>query len=166
MRIGFGYDSHRFDSARPLTLGGVHVPDHAGLAGHSDGDAVVHAVVDALLGAAGTGDIGRHFPPGEAEWKDADSMDLLLAIMPLLAAEGWAVSNVDVTVICESPKIANYSDAMRRRLSEVLGVSENAVSVKGKTNEGMGWIGAEEGLAVHAVALLTSARPDPERNRT
>jgi 2-C-methyl-D-erythritol 2,4-cyclodiphosphate synthase len=164
MRIGCGYDSHRFDPARPLILGGVHVPDHAGLAGHSDGDAVVHAVVDALLGAAGAGDIGRHFPPGEAEWKDADSMDLLSRVMPMLAGMGWAVSNVDVTVICESPNISTYSDAMRRCLSDVLGVSENAVSVKGKTNEGMGWIGAGEGLAVHTVALLMSASADPDRD--
>lgn len=166
MRIGCGYDSHRFDPTRPLMLGGVHIPDHAGLAGHSDGDAVVHAVVDAVLGAAGAGDIGRHFPPGRPEWEDADSMDLLAAVMPILHAKGWAVSNVDVTVICESPKISDYSDSMCRRLSDALRVSEDAVSLKGKTNEGMGWIGRGEGLAVHAVALLTREGAEPGLDRT
>jgi 2-C-methyl-D-erythritol 2,4-cyclodiphosphate synthase len=160
MRIGFGYDSHRFDPARPLVLGGVEIPDHPGLAGHSDGDAVAHAVVDALLGAAAAGDIGRHFPPGEPEWKDADSMDLLARAVAVVDGLGYRISNVDVTVICERPKISPHSDSMRRRLGKVLGLSTNAVSVKGKTNEGMGWIGSGEGMAVHAVALLTAAEGD------
>ncbi len=160
MRIGFGYDSHRFDSARPLRLGGIEIPDHPGLAGHSDGDAVAHAVVDAILGAAAAGDIGRHFPPGDAEWKDIDSMDLLARAGALIDDLGYRVSNVDVTVICERPMISPHSAAMRRRLGEVLGLPTDAVSIKGKTNEGMGWIGSGEGLAVHAVALLTTAGVD------
>lgn len=157
MRIGCGYDSHRFDPTRPLVLGGINIPDHAGLAGHSDGDAIVHAIVDAVLGASGAGDIGRHFPPDDIRWKDSDSMDLLAITMTRLREGGWSVSNVDVTVICQSPKISDYSDSMRLRLSDALAVPADAVSIKGKTNEGMGWIGSGEGLAVHAVALITNA---------
>jgi 2-C-methyl-D-erythritol 2,4-cyclodiphosphate synthase len=160
MRIGFGYDSHRFDPTRPLVLGGIEIPDHPGLAGHSDGDAVAHAVVDALLGAAAAGDIGRHFPPGEPEWKNADSMDLLARAVALLDELAYRISNVDVTVICERPKISPHSDSMRQRLGEVLGIPTDAISIKGKTNEGVGWIGSGEGMAVHAVALLTIARED------
>jgi len=154
MRIGFGYDSHRFDEARPLVLGGVLIPDHPGLLGHSDGDAIAHAVTDALLGAAALGDIGRHFPPSEPEWKDVDSMELLARVVELIGESGLRVCNVDVTVITEEPKIAPNVQAMVARLSEVLRTAPDAISVKGKTNEGMGWIGSGEGMAVHAVALL------------
>ena len=154
MRIGFGYDSHRFDEARPLVLGGVLIPDHPGLLGHSDGDAIAHAVTDALLGAAALGDIGRHFPPSEPQWKDVDSMELLARVVELIGESGLRVCNVDVTVITEEPKIAPNVQAMVARLSEVLGTTPDAISVKGKTNEGMGWIGSGEGMAVHAVALL------------
>ena len=154
MRIGFGYDSHRFDEARPLVLGGVLIPDHPGLLGHSDGDAIAHAVTDALLGAAALGDIGRHFPPSEPQWKDVDSMELLARVVELIGESGLRVCNVDVTVITEEPKIAPNVQAMVARLSEVLRTAPDAISVKGKTNEGMGWIGSGEGLAVHAVALL------------
>ena len=157
MRIGFGYDSHRFDEARPLVLGGVEIPDHSGLAGHSDGDAVAHAIMDALLGAAAAGDIGRHFPPDQPEWKDADSMELLARAVAILDERDYRISNVDVTVICEQPKIAPHSDSMRRRLGNVLRLPTDAISIKGKTNEGMGWIGSGEGVAVHAVALLRAA---------
>ena len=157
MRIGFGYDSHRFETGRTLMLGGVMIPDHPGLAGHSDGDAVGHAVTDALLGAAAAGDIGQHFPPDDARWKDADSMDLLARAVSILEASGYKVHNVDITVICERPRIAPYVAAMRTRLAEVLGLGPGAVSVKGKTDEGMGWTGSGEGLAVHAVALLDEA---------
>ncbi len=107
MRIGFGYDSHRFDETRPLVLGGVRIPDHPGLLGHSDGDAVAHAVTDALLGAAALGDIGRHFPPSEPEWKDVDSMELLARVVELIGESNLRVSNLDVTVITEQPKIAS-----------------------------------------------------------
>ncbi len=154
MRIGFGYDSHRFDEARPLVLGGVLIPDHPGLLGHSDGDAIAHAVTDALLGAAALGDIGRHFPPSEPQWKDVDSMELLARVVELIGESGLRVCNVDVTVITEEPKIAPNVQAMVARLSEVLRTAPDAISVKGKTNEGMGWIGSGEGMAVHAVALL------------
>ena len=158
MRVGTGYDSHRFDENRPLVLGGVHIPDHAGLAGHSDGDAIAHAVIDALLGAAAAGNVGSHFPPSDERWKDADSLDLLARTRIILENRDYRVINVDVTVICESPRVAPYVDEMRKRLGEVLRVTSAGVSIKGTTNETMGWIGAGEGLAVHAVALIDSAR--------
>ena len=154
MRVGLGYDSHRFDPSRTLILGGVKVPGSPGLAGHSDGDAVAHAVIDAILGAVSAGDVGRHFPPHEEEWRSADSMVLLARSVALLGELGVEPSNVDVVVITEEPKIGPIAEAMTRRLSEVLGIGEDAVSVKGKSNEGMGWIGAGEGLAVHATALV------------
>ncbi|MBT3324814.1 MAG: 2-C-methyl-D-erythritol 2,4-cyclodiphosphate synthase [Gemmatimonadales bacterium] len=154
MRIGTGYDSHRFLEGRELVLGGVHIPDHAGLSGHSDGDAVCHAIIDAILGAAAAGNVGSHFPPSDDEWKDADSMDLLARAMRVLDARDYRVGNIDVTVICETPKIGPHIDAMRMSLAKVLHVPSTAISIKGKTNEKMGWIGAGEGLAVHAVALI------------
>lgn len=154
MRAGIGYDSHRFDPDRPLVLGGITVPDAPGLAGHSDGDAVLHAVIDALLGAAGLGDIGLLFPDTDPAHAGADSSELLTRVVDRLASEGWRVGNVDVTVIAERPRIQPHAAAMRRRMSELLRVPEPSVSVKGKTNEGLGWIGRGEGLAVMAVALL------------
>ena len=159
MRVGLGYDSHRFDSSRPLVLGGVEIPGCPGLSGHSDGDAVAHAVIDAILGAVSAGDVGRHFPPEEEEWRGADSMDLLRRSVAVLDGLGFEPSNVDVVIVTESPKIGPVSPAMIKRLSEVLGIPEGSVSVKGKTNEGLGWIGAGEGLAVHAVALVTRVAP-------
>lgn len=157
IRVGTGYDSHRFDRTRPLVLGGVPIEDHAGLAGHSDGDAVAHAVTDAVLGAASAGDVGSHFPPTDDRWKGADSIDLLRRAVAVAERRGWRVVNVDVVVVCESPKIRPHAEAMRGRLAGALGVPTDCVSVKGKTNEGMGWIGAGEGIAVHAVALLEAA---------
>lgn len=154
MRVGLGYDSHRFDSSRPLILGGVHIPGVPGLSGHSDGDAIAHAVIDAILGAGAAGDVGQHFPPGEEAWMGADSMHLLARAVELLSQKGFRPTNLDVVVICEHPRIAPVADAIRARLAEVLGLSRDLVSIKGKTNEGMGWIGAGEGLAVHAVALV------------
>lgn len=156
MRVGLGYDSHRFDDTRELVLGGVRIPEHAGLAGHSDGDAVAHAVIDALLGAMAAGNVGSHFPPDDDRWKDADSMELLRRVVRLLAGRNYQVVNVDVTVVCESPRIGPVAERMRERLAAVLQVGADFVSVKGKSNEGMGWIGAGEGLAVHAVALIDS----------
>ena len=158
MRVGIGYDSHRFDAGRPLVLAGVPIPDHAGLAGHSDGDAVCHAVIDSLLGAVGAGDIGTHFPAGDERWRDADSMDLLRRAVALLEGRNYQVVNVDVTVVCETPRIGPHAGTMRDRLGELLGIGPDFVSVKGKTNEGMGWIGAGEGLAAHAVALVDTIR--------
>jgi 2-C-methyl-D-erythritol 2,4-cyclodiphosphate synthase len=157
LRVGTGYDSHRFDDSRELILGGVRIPDHAGLRGHSDGDAVAHAVIDAILGAAAVGDVGTLFPPGEAAWKDTDSIVLLEQATAELREHGHAVVNVDVTVVCESPKIRPWAAAMCARLAGAMGVDVDRVSVKGKTNEGMGWIGAGEGLAVHAAALVEAA---------
>ncbi len=154
MRIGNGYDSHRFAAGRKLILGGVEIPSERGLDGHSDADAVAHAVTDALLGATGLGDIGRHFPPSDPQWKDADSMQLLAQVVRLLEGRNFQPVNVDVTVVAEAPKIGPHADAMRERLAAVLGISPDHVSVKGKSNEGMGWIGRGEGIAVYAVALV------------
>jgi 2-C-methyl-D-erythritol 2,4-cyclodiphosphate synthase len=156
MRVGFGYDSHRFDSERPLILGGVHIEGHPGLRGHSDGDAVAHAVIDALLGAVGSGSIGAHFPPTDARWAGADSMELLALTLRILERRNYQVVNVDVTVISESPRIEPLATRMKARLGEVIGIGPDHVSVKGKSNEGMGWIGSGEGLAVHAVVLVDS----------
>ena len=158
MRVGIGYDSHRFEAGRPLVLGGVTIPGHPGLAGHSDGDAVAHAMIDALLGAVGVGDVGSRFPAGDELWKDADSMELLRQSVVELEGLNYQVVNVDVTVICETPRIGPHVPAMRARLGELLRVGPNFVSVKGKSNEGMGWIGAGEGLAVHAVGLVDAIR--------
>ncbi len=158
MRIGIGYDSHRFAPARRLVLGGVEVPFALGLAGHSDADAVAHALTDAVLGAAALGDIGTHFPPDDPRWRDADSLELLRGAVALVAAQGWSVGNADVTVICETPKLAPYIAPMRERLAGSLRVDVAAVSIKAKTNEMMGWIGRGEGIAAIAVALL---RPAP-----
>lgn len=154
IRVGTGYDSHRFDDGRPLILGGVTIPDHPGLTGHSDGDALAHAVTDAILGAAGAGDIGKLFPPNRPEWEGADSIDLLRRAIAKVHELGWQTVNVDATVICESPKIGPHAASMCERLAEALSVSPSQISVKGKTNERMGWIGRGEGIAVHAVALV------------
>ena len=154
LRVGSGYDSHRFDAERTLVLGGVVIPDHAGLTGHSDGDAIAHAIIDAILGAAAAGNVGSHFPPSDDTWKDADSIELLRRSSEILNGRDVHVVNVDVTVVCETPKIGPHVDAMRERLSTAMGVPHTHVSIKGKTNEGMGWIGTGEGLAVHAVALV------------
>lgn len=154
MRTGIGYDSHRFTEGRPLVLGGVIVPHPQGLAGHSDADAVAHAVTDALLGASALGDIGTHFPPDDDAWRDADSIALLATAVRHVHEAGFRPVNVDVTVICEAPAIRPHAPAMRARLAAALGLEPTAVSIKGKTNEGMGWIGRGEGIAAMAVATL------------
>lgn len=154
LRIGNGYDLHRLVEGRRLVLGGVLIPFEKGLEGHSDADAVCHAVTDAILGAAAAGDIGRHFPDTDAHWKDADSLMLLARAAEIVAAAGYAVVNVDVVVIAERPKLAPYVDAMRANLARVLDITAAQVGIKGKTNEGVGSIGAGESIAVHAVALL------------
>lgn len=155
-RIGNGYDLHRLVPGRRLVLGGVAIPFDKGLQGHSDADAVCHAVTDAILGAAGAGDIGRHFPDSDAAWKDADSLVLLERARTVITGAGYAVANVDVVVIAERPKIAPHADAMRTNLARALAIAPAQVSVKGKTNEGVGSIGAGESIAVHAVALITA----------
>jgi 2-C-methyl-D-erythritol 2,4-cyclodiphosphate synthase len=154
MRVGLGYDSHRFVEGRPLILGGVTIEHPFGLAGHSDADAVAHAVTDALLGAAGLGDIGRHFPPTDERWRDADSIGLLHRAGSLAAEQNYQVVNVDVTVICEAPRLADHAAAMCERLAGALGIAPRLVSVKGKSNEGMGWLGRGEGVAALAVVLV------------
>ena len=156
MRIGIGYDSHRFADGRPLLLAGVDIPHERGLLGHSDADAVAHAVTDALLGAAALGDIGTHFPNSDAQWQDADSLELLRRANSLLEERGYQVVNVDVTVVCETPRIGPHVEAMRSNLAKAMGIGSKHVSVKGKTNEGMGWIGRNEGIAAIAVALIAT----------
>lgn len=155
-RAGTGYDLHRLVDGRPLILGGVTIPSDRGAAGHSDADAVCHAVTDAILGAAALGDIGRHFPDTDARWKDADSIELLRRVVALVAAQGLMVGNVDVTVILENPKIRDHVDAMRASLAAALGVDVARVSIKGKTNEGVDAVGRGEAIAAHAIALLRS----------
>ena len=154
MRVGQGYDSHRFAEGRRLVLGGVEIPFDKGLTGHSDADAVAHAVTDALLGAVALGDIGTHFPPSDPRWKDADSIELLRSATALLTERNYQVVNVDVTVICEAPCIGPHTAAMRERLAEAIGIESDQVSVKVTTNERMGWIGRGEGIAAMAVALV------------
>lgn len=152
LRIGQGFDIHPFaDDARPLVLGGVVFSGERGLLGHSDADAVAHAVTDALLGAAGLGDIGEHFPDTDPAWKGADSMRLLEGAVDLVRRAGWSVVNVDCTVVLEAPKLAPRRDEMRARLGSVVGAE---VSVKGKRAEGLGALGRREGIACFAVALL------------
>lgn len=155
-RAGIGYDSHRFVPGSTLILGGVHIPFEQSLAGHSDADAVSHAVTDAILGAASAGDIGSIFPDSDPANRGRDSIEMLRSAVESVHGLGYKVLNVDVTVIAESPRIGPYRDAMRVKLAAALGVAEQAVSVKGKSNEGMGWIGRGEGVACIAVAMLSS----------
>lgn len=157
-RSGIGYDSHRFAPGGPMRLGGVDVESDMHCAGHSDGDAICHAVTDAILGAAGLGDIGEMFPDTDAANKGKDSIVMLAAARERLNAAGFKVGNVDITVIAERPKIGPYRVAICNRLAETLCIPNNCVSVKGKTNEGMGWIGRQEGLAVMAVATVTLSK--------
>lgn len=156
MRAGIGYDSHRFAAGRRLVLGGVEIPHPEGLLGHSDADAVAHAVTDALLGAAALGDIGAHFPPDDERWAGADSIALLERARGLVEEAGWTPGNADVTVICERPRIGPHVDAMRERLASALALEPDAVSVKATTNEGMGWIGRGEGIAAMAVVTVVA----------
>lgn len=154
MRIGHGYDTHRFAGERPLILGGVSIPHEWGLLAHSDGDVVIHALCDALLGAAALGDIGSHFPDNDEEFKNIDSRVLLRRVCSLLADKSLMVVNADITIIAEEPKMAPHIHEMRKNLAADLGVDKNAVNVKATTNEKMGPIGNREGIAVHAVVLL------------
>jgi 2-C-methyl-D-erythritol 2,4-cyclodiphosphate synthase len=153
-RIGSGFDLHRLVPGRPLVLGGVRIPHPEGLLGHSDGDALLHAVADALLGAAALGDLGRHFPDTDPRYADADSRALLRETARLVKERGWAVVNVDSTVIAERPRLAPHVAAMRAEIARILELSEDAVSVKAKTHEGVDGLGRGEAIAVHAVVLL------------
>jgi 2-C-methyl-D-erythritol 2,4-cyclodiphosphate synthase len=152
IRTGLGVDTHRFAAGRPLILGGVEIPHTHGLAGHSDADVLAHAIADAILGAAGLGDIGQHFPDTDPRYAGADSIALLREVVALAAAEGWRIEHVDATVMLERPKLAPHRDAIAARLGEALGGA--SVSIKATTGEGMGFVGREEGVAALAVATL------------
>ena len=154
---GIGWDSHRLVGGRPLILGGVTIEHETGLAGHSDADVLTHAIIDALLGAAGLGDIGRHFPDTDERWRGADSIELLRTTCGLVASEDLRVVNVDATVVLEAPKIGPHRDAMRARLAEAIGLPPQRVNIKATTGEGMGFVGREEGAAAMAVAQLEEA---------
>jgi 2-C-methyl-D-erythritol 2,4-cyclodiphosphate synthase len=153
-RIGIGYDIHRLVEGRKLVLGGVEIPFEKGLLGHSDSDVLIHAICDALLGAAALGDIGTHFPDTDPRWAGASSLDFLARVVKLLAEQGYRVENVDATVMAERPKLKPYIQAIRERLASVLHVNVGQVSVKAKTNEELGPVGRGEAMAAHAVALL------------
>ena len=156
---GIGYDSHRLEEGRRLVLGGVEVPGaERGLAGHSDADVLAHALIDALLGAAGLGDIGQHYPDDDERWRDADSIDLMSEVCEFLADHGWTVSHLDASVICEAPKLGPHRDAMRERLAGAAGLSPFAVNVKFTTSERMGFVGRGEGVAALAIATVERER--------
>ena len=154
-RVGIGYDSHRFGPGDHVVLGGVRIPANASLIGHSDADAVCHAVTDALLGAAALGDIGQLFPDSDPANKGRDSIAMLGAAVQRVREAGWVPGNLDISVICEDPRIGPHRNAIRARLAAAIGVDIDSVSIKGKSNEGMGWIGRGEGIAVIAVASVT-----------
>jgi 2-C-methyl-D-erythritol 2,4-cyclodiphosphate synthase len=156
IRVGIGYDSHRFVEGRPLVLGGIIIPHSRGLAGHSDADAVTHALIDAILGAAGAGDIGQLFPDTDPRWKDAESLSLLRTAYELVHTRGYRLIQADLTIIAEQPRLAAYLGPMSSTLSNAVGAPPGSVSLKAKTNESMGFIGRGEGLAVIAVATLES----------
>jgi 2-C-methyl-D-erythritol 4-phosphate cytidylyltransferase/2-C-methyl-D-erythritol 2,4-cyclodiphosphate synthase len=162
-RVGIGYDAHRFASGRRLMLGGVEIPHDQGLAGHSDADVLLHAIADAVLGAAALGDIGQHFPPSDERYRDADSLDLLRAVVRLAREAGWIPVNVDATLLAEAPRIGPHVAAMRERIAGCLGIAPEAVGVKATTNEGMGAIGRGEGIAALATATLAPALPSMPR---
>lgn len=157
MRIGQGYDVHAFADGDHVMLGGVRVPHERGVTAHSDGDVVLHALCDAMLGALALGDIGTHFPPSDPRWKDADSRVFLRHCNALLRERGWRVGNADVTVVCERPKVGPHAQAMRETIAADLGVGLDAISVKATTNERMGFIGRGEGIAALAACLLVAA---------
>ena len=154
MRTGIGYDVHAFGEKRPLKLGGVQVEHEQGLRGHSDADVVLHAIIDALLGAAGLGDIGQHFPPDDPSFRGADSLALLRQVVGLLRTLDYSVVNVDATVVAERPRLQPYIPGMRQRIAVALGIPETSVSVKATTSEGLGALGRGEGIAALATALI------------
>ncbi len=154
MRIGHGYDVHALVTGRDLILGGVKIPHAKGLSGHSDADALIHAVCDACLGAAGLGDVGRHFPDSDPQYKNIDSRILLRRVKEAIQAEGWRVSNVDATIVAQAPKLAPYMEQMKLNLVSDLGISADSMNIKAGTTEKLGFVGREEGIAAHAVVLL------------
>lgn len=157
LRIGHGYDAHRFaepQDNRPLVLGGINIPHDRGLLAHSDGDALIHALCDALLGALGKGDIGRHFPDNDDNYKNVDSGVLLKVVMDMVQADGWRLINADLTILAQAPRMAPYIENMRKRLADLLNADTDCVNVKASTTEGMGFVGRREGVETHAVVLL------------
>lgn len=157
MRIGHGFDVHRFTEGDFVTLGGVRIPHRFGLLAHSDGDVVLHALSDALLGAVGLGDIGRHFPDSDPRYKGIDSRILLRHVMALVREQGWQVGNLDLTILAQAPRLAGHIDAMRASIAEDLQISTSQVNLKATTTEQLGFVGREEGIAAHAVVLLQAA---------
>jgi len=154
IRIGNGYDIHQLSPGRPLILGGVEIPHPLGLLGHSDADALTHAIMDAMLGALSLGDIGHYFPPTDPQWAGADSLVLLAKVNQLIREQGWQVGNIDSVVVAERPKLKQHISTMRDRLAEVLELAPNQIGIKATTNEKLGPVGREEGIAAYAVALL------------
>jgi len=157
MRIGHGYDVHKFGGEGPLTLGGIKVPHSQGLLAHSDGDVILHAIADALLGAVALGDIGQHFPDTDAAYAGADSAELLRHVYHLVQAKGFQLGNLDVTVVAQAPKLAEHIPAMRQRIAELLAADVDAVNVKATTTEKLGFVGRKEGIGCHAVVLVMPA---------
>ncbi len=155
IRIGHGYDAHRFGPGDHVVLAGEHVPHTHGVVAHSDGDVLIHALCDALLGAAGLGDIGRHFPDHDPQYKGADSRKLLRHVVELLREQAWHVVNADLTLIAQAPRVSNHINPMRANLAKDMSVQASQVNVKATTTEGMGWVGRAEGLAAHAVVLIS-----------
>lgn len=153
-RIGTGFDAHAFCEERALVLGGVEIQGCRGLAGHSDADVVSHAVADAILGAIGEGDLGRHFPPNDPKYKDASSLAILSQVARMMADKGYRIENIDCTVVCEEPRISPHSSAMEERIADALGISSDAVNIKGTSTEGLGFTGRKEGIAAMASVCL------------
>lgn len=154
-RIGHGYDVHRLVEGRPLIIGGVSIPHDTGLLGHSDADVLVHAVMDSMLGALALGDIGKHFPDTDEQYKGADSIELLRLVAKLINEHGYAVSNIDSTILAQAPKLAPHIDQMRKNIASAIGIEVDCVSVKATTEEKLGFTGEKKGIAAHAVCLLT-----------
>jgi len=156
IRVGNGYDIHRLEQGRPLIIGGVTIPHHLGLVGHSDADVLIPAIMDAMLGALSLGDIGHYFPPSDSKWANADSIELLQEVKSLITTQGWSVSNIDAVVVAENPKLGPHLKAMRDRVSQILAINLDQVSIKATTNETMDAVGREEAIASYAVVLLVA----------
>jgi len=161
VRIGYGYDVHRLVSGRRLVLGGVDIPYSLGLEGHSDADVLLHALADALLGAAALGDIGGHFPPGDPRYKDADSLGLLKKVYRLVTEKGYVLANADTVIIAQQPRLAPYINSMRDKIARALAVAREQISIKATTTEGLGFSGRGEGIAAQAVVLLLDSSSQP-----
>lgn len=156
IRIGNGYDIHQLVEGRPLILGGVNIPHRLGLLGHSDADVLTHAIMDALLGALGMGDIGHYFPPSDPKWKGANSMVLLQQVLEIIQSQGWKIGNIDSTIVAEQPKLKPHLKSMRSQLADILAIEIDQISIKATTNEKLGPVGREEGICAYAVVLLVN----------